>query len=996
MSTRRSRRNKRSQPKQRPVLLSPEARLSAEAGDALRAAYEQFAGEVAHARLVADLEAAVSHRPAVDHLDLSNAMTILNENPALLTYFKTIVEREQANEEVKRYGATASGRRYGFDAESLLTKQPPHVTDMPAAATGARPLSAQRINYSLHDTDSVPNAGFLRQWSEQVEWVRAAINIRREQIGRSTLVCRPVDETKPYNKAIQAQVEALLEDPNEYRDSLRTVVEQAVEDVLVLDRGVIEKSMTPKRVPTALYASDGAMFKIYTGWSGNPDEPRYLYEDSWMNAKVPLRNDEVIMISANPATYRFGLSPVQVLRKAILADIKATESAMQLVEGKPPQHIVQLPKASKPDLTNIRDLYEANIAGKRELLFVGGEEKINLFPLMFSAKDNQWLEWQQYLALKIATIFQISPQQLGLTMNINKATGEVQQELYEDTGLIPLMLLMEEFFNRELLADFAPKDKQGRPNMQALNLQLLYPEISEADRILHAERIINMSKNALGGQMPSATLNQVLEMRGEEPVPGGDAFWVYTTRNGQVPWLSYDPNFDWLAANGLNPDGSRAAVPLAATPGIVDQADQQSLGGVDEQEDKGSGTATDNAKGRNVAAAPAPTTQQLEEKPGAKNPSTPPSEGSAPPAAPTKGLHANFIDSRRSGRRWSPGMQRDYRRQLQKQDAEQRLESELEEKIRKKLLEEFADLFNSARQRKAQAAERLNEPTTREFNPDQSRDDHGRWTSGGGSSAAETTGGSAAVAEAPASTPPGFDATTLGDANLPPHSSDYQEFPYLSSTAEVYSQLTAMHPDLMLNLSENMNVETANDVAFQLNDMLDRYPDAAKSLIGVTDDFHDLLGASTGGADYGNNAFAAVNQSSPGVSVMWLNPKFFGADRTALQDAEISAGAANWSAPGCDSVAGTVAHEFGHVYWNQQQSGNTDAFQSFLDSHSDAEKSAVSGYAKAAFDGTSSLPANGNQESFAEAFASANLSSAKYMPTYARAVSMYLKTGGGK
>lgn len=714
MSTRRSRRNKRSQPKQRPMLLSPEARLSAEAGDALRAAYEQFAGEVAHARLVADLEAAVSHRPAVDHLDLSNAMTILNENPALLTYFKTIVEREQANEEVKRYGATASGRRYGFDAESLLTKQPPHVTDMPAAATGARPLSAQRINYSLHDTDSVPNAGFLRQWSEQVEWVRAAINIRREQVGRSTLVCRPVDETKPYNKAIQAQVEALLEDPNEYRDSLRTVVEQAVEDVLVLDRGVIEKSMTPKRVPTALYASDGAMFKIYTGWSGNPDEPRYLYEDSWMNAKVPLRNDEVIMISANPATYRFGLSPVQVLRKAILADIKATESAMQLVEGKPPQHIVQLPKASKPDLTNIRDLYEANIAGKRELLFVGGEEKINLFPLMFSAKDNQWLEWQQYLALKIATIFQISPQQLGLTMNINKATGEVQQELYEDTGLIPLMLLMEEFFNRELLADFAPKDKQGRPNMQALNLQLLYPEISEADRILHAERIINMSKNALGGQMPSATLNQVLEMRGEEPVPGGDAFWVYTTRNGQVPWLSYDPNFDWLAANGLNPDGSRAAVPLAATPGIVDQADQQSLGGVDEQEDKGSGTATDNAKGRNVAAAPAPTAQQLEEKPGAKNPSTPPSEGSAPPAAPpaapTKGLHANFIDSRRSGRRWSPGMQRDYRRQLQKQDAEQRLESELEEKIRKKLLEEFADLFNSARQRKAQAAERLNEP----------------------------------------------------------------------------------------------------------------------------------------------------------------------------------------------------------------------------------------------------------------------------------------------
>lgn len=717
MSTRR-RRNKRSQPKNRPIILSPEQRpsnLSAE----LRAAYEQFASEVAHARTLADKEALVSHRPAVDHLDLSGAVDILHSNPALMSYFKTIVEREQAVAEVKQYGAAATQRRYGFDTAGITTKQPPHITEMPASATGVRPMSAGKQTYSQHDTDSVPNAGFLRQWAEQVEWVRAAINIRREQVGRATIVCRPVDETKPYNKAIQAQVEAILEDPNEYRDSMRTIVEQAVEDLLVLDRGVIEKSMTPKRVPTAIYASDGSLFKIYTGWSGNPDEPRYVYEDSWMNMKVPLRNDEVIMMSANPATYRFGLSPVQVLRKAILSDIKATESAMQLVEGKPPQHIVQLPRASKTDLNNVRDLYEANIAGKRELLFIGGEEKISLFPLMFSAKDNQWLEWQQYLALKIATIFQISPQQLGLTMNINKANGQVQQELYEDTGLIPLMLLVEEFLNRELLADFAPKNKQGRPNMQALNLQLMYPEISEADRILHAERIINMSKNALGGNMPSATLNQVLEMRGEEPVPGGDAFWVYTSRNGQVPWLSYDPNFDWLAANGLNPDGSRAAPPLAATPGSTDAADSSSLSTVDEQTDRGANDQTENAKGGKgkVAPAPTPTAQQLEEKPGAET--TPPASeaNTPPPAAPTKSIHSHFVDARRSGRRWSAGIQRDYRRQLQQVETEEQVASELEEKIRKKLLEEFADLFRAARQRKAQAAGRLNEPT-KEFNPD--------------------------------------------------------------------------------------------------------------------------------------------------------------------------------------------------------------------------------------------------------------------------------------
>lgn len=726
----------------------------------LREAYNHFVEEVAYAREEAEREAYAAQRPAYEFLDLSRALDVLNANPPLMTYMQTVVERRQATEEARAvdFASVASGRKFGFDPRTVKAgaSAASETNDLGAVGTGRQ----MTLKPGPSSMSAVPNADILRAWAEQVEWVRAAINIRREQVGRAAVIVRPIDETKPYDKVAQTKINALLDSPNEYRESLRMLIESVVEDILVLDRGVIEKNMTPTRQPTAMYASDGALFKIYTGWSGNPNEPRYLYEDPITRSKIPLRNDEVIMICANPATYRFGLSPVQVLRKAILADIKATESAMHVVEGKPPQHIVQMPKASRTQLQKVRDTYDQEVAGRRELLFVGGEETIHLFPLMFSAKDSQWMEWQVYLARKIATIFQISPQQLGITADINKATGEVQLELYEDTGLIPLMLLVEEYLNRELLADFAPTLPDGRPDFMKLNLQIVFPAVSEADRIMHVERMVAMSKDLLGGSMPSATLNQVLSMRGEEPVDGGDSFWVYTAKNGQVPWLSYDPNFDWLAANGLNPDGSRAVAPLAADPNAA--AADDSAEGITESAAEADeppplpGTAAPGKKP--TPAAPA--------APAAPAPSTPPSQTTPAhpnaPAPPAKQQFWGGADGRRAGVRWSMPMQREAAQLLRDLPYTEldtppgsvptstaastgksapvnttldldEIRRQLEDEIRKKLLEEFSEHFRAARQRKAQAdGQSMSEPPTLKYSPDQSRDSHGRFGEGSG------------------------------------------------------------------------------------------------------------------------------------------------------------------------------------------------------------------------------------------------------------------------
>jgi len=345
---------------------------------------------------------------------------------------------------------------------------------------------------------------------------------------------------KPYSRRLQSRIQSLLNQPNEMRDSYRSLIEPIIEDILVLDRGVLSKSMTPGRLPTGLYYEDGATIKIYAGWSGNPKEYRYVFEPpSSIDKPVPLYNDECIVFIANSASHRFGLSPVQVLYDTIMADQAAMKSARNMVDMKPPPHLIQIPGATPTQIGQLRAMYEAENMARREIWLMGGTSEAKVHPLTSSARDNQWLEWQIFLLRKIAAVLQLSPQQLGITFDINRSTGESQQQIYEDTGLIPLLLLIEEQLNRELLSDFAPKLPGDRADLDALNLRIIYPEVSETARQLHAEKAADIAVKGLSG-LPSMTINQVLAMRGEEPMSGGNTLYIPNQLLGAVPFLSYD------------------------------------------------------------------------------------------------------------------------------------------------------------------------------------------------------------------------------------------------------------------------------------------------------------------------------------------------------------------------------------------------------------------------------------------------------------------------
>jgi hypothetical protein len=415
-----------------------------------------------------------------------------------------------------------------------------------------------------------------------------------------------------------------------------------IRDKMTLGRGYWSKNMNTKRQPASLYAEDSAYIKIYPDWDGNENSPRYLYDQGY-NVKIPLRNDEIVCFLYGKSTYRYSLSPVQILRNTILSDIEATESASRIVRMKPPPHLVQIPGASEQQIQTLRALYDSTLAGRNEIFFMGGNGQASVHPLVYSLKDQQWMEWLEYLARKIAVIFGLSLQMFSFVGDVNRATASVQQELQDNKGLIPQMLSIEETLNRSLLADFAPKLPNGRANIDALNLRIVFPEISEAARQMHAQQAVDMATKSLAG-LPSQTINQVLLSMGAEPLPHGGNTLYLASMNGAIPWLSYDGDFpDWTPSLGGGELGAQDA-----SGGPQDNEDvTEDPGNTNDTTDNSSSTtgqSTDNGGGSPTAT---PTETPTSSPADAGN------AGATGAESATKGFE--YKDYRRPGSLWTPG-----------------------------------------------------------------------------------------------------------------------------------------------------------------------------------------------------------------------------------------------------------------------------------------------------------------------------------------------------
>lgn len=396
----------------------------------------------------------------------------------------------------------------------------------------------------------------LRRWADTSEWVRAAINHRRVQVSQSSWGIVLIDDQAKFDPKLQATIELMLLHPNNKQKSFRELIEPVIEDILVLDRGVIEKEIAVGGYPLALHLVDGASIRTNPRWSGDPNEPRY----SWWPNNVFISNlldTQVVLMMANPTSHRVdGFSPLEALKATIDADLEARDFNKRMVQQHSPNGILNLGENVGANIVDsFRVYWEGEVAGKKQMGIIGGVKNPQFMNLGQTAREMQYMQWQVYLLRKIAAVFGIAPQDLGITFDVNRANATTQQELSEDRGLKPLLRLIEDQINVKVLADFArTKAKQmyhaGEIDSPTMRLAVALTHISPRDHVdvfrkLRTANVLNLmfryrmksakssrdqadyNRYAVAG-FPWRTINEVRAEDGFDPVEGGDVIVVMT------------------------------------------------------------------------------------------------------------------------------------------------------------------------------------------------------------------------------------------------------------------------------------------------------------------------------------------------------------------------------------------------------------------------------------------------------------------------------------
>lgn len=424
---------------------------------------------------------------------------------------------------------------------------------MPKATVEPGSQAAAALALQMPGKVGKTNVGLYRHWAEHSEFVRAAINVRKSQVSQSEWDIGPFDPDKPYPKRQANELRELFRSPNPKDGDFRTFIEQVVEDILVLDAGAMEKVPNLVGRTAELWPVDGATVKVNRFWDGDEDEARYYWFPDYQQRAAWL-NKEFIYLMTNPRTYTpVGLSPLETLKVAIDAELSGMNYNRRQVEKAAPDGMMDLGEGVRPEQVEMFKAYwNAEVAGQGAMAFLGGTKGAKFVPFKANNRDMQFLEWQIYLARKIAIVFQIDPMDLGITADINRATAEVKSEQTEDRGLRPLLGLIQSAFTREVVAS----DEFGGPDN---NLAFHFTRLNMKETLTRAE----INKLALAG-LPWKTINDARREDGREPIAGGmyDQLMANTPRGIVV--LDDIPTAREVATQDSGSDGSSSGKGPAA------------------------------------------------------------------------------------------------------------------------------------------------------------------------------------------------------------------------------------------------------------------------------------------------------------------------------------------------------------------------------------------------------------------------------------------------
>jgi HK97 family phage portal protein len=329
-----------------------------------------------------------------------------------------------------------------------------------------------------------PTPENLRRFAE-TPVVRRAINLIKDRVAAMQWQVRvrahcPVPEDAAER---MAALHRSLEEPNE-SDSLRTLLEQVLEDMLVGGFGAVEMELTgDAERPVALWPVDGATIRINPKWKGGNDVPRYAQASLVQSPEkaIPLDDDQLMYIRMNPRTHTpFGLGALEVAFETVNSLLSAHRFAAKLASNAVVQYALWLNEATPAEHERLIRWWQDEIEGTGRVPVLSTEQKPEVLRFGSGTDADLRMEWQAFLIRMVANAFGLPPMLLGLENDVNRASSsEFGDEAFRG-AIVPVARLIEQHITRDVFGkrlgwrefEFRFTELESRDEMTELQIQM--------------------------------------------------------------------------------------------------------------------------------------------------------------------------------------------------------------------------------------------------------------------------------------------------------------------------------------------------------------------------------------------------------------------------------------------------------------------------------------------------------------------------------------------
>lgn len=310
----------------------------------------------------------------------------------------------------------------------------------------------------------------LRQFALVYPIARACINRRIRQMTQLQYDIVSTDEEVEIdsNDSRVQQIKQFFKEPMGNKTRLRELISIMVDDTLTIDATCFEFQRRFNGELMYLVPVDPTTIVLQVTDTGAvPAAPLPAYKQ-YIGGRLiaSFTTDEMIYEAMNPRSYTpYGLAPLESLLLQVESALRGgIYNLNYFKEGNVPEGFVTLPEEEGTTLEEVRqyqEWFDTLMAGdprmqRRLKILPHGSEYI----AAKKPEDMAFEKFEMWLLQQTCAVFDVQPQDIGITLDVNRASGETQQEIGKERGLYPLANYLKEIFDDLIQVEMGFTDLQ--------------------------------------------------------------------------------------------------------------------------------------------------------------------------------------------------------------------------------------------------------------------------------------------------------------------------------------------------------------------------------------------------------------------------------------------------------------------------------------------------------------------------------------------------------